>query len=71
MSKGKYSDDCFRNIQTKSRVKSVCYILLVLMVGHFGNELLILKEEPKKAILVVSNNQETVTMLKEVGKVPI
>lgn len=46
-------------------------ILLVLMVGTFlgMNYEGILKEEPsKETILVVSNNQETVTMLKEVGK---
>lgn len=47
-------------------------ILLVLMVGTFlgmNYEGILKKEEPsKETILVVSNNQETVTMLKEVGK---
>ena len=45
-------------------------ILLVLMVGTFlgmNYEGILKKEEPsKETILVVSNNQETVTMLKEV-----
>lgn len=47
-------------------------ILLVLMVGTFlgmNYEGILKKEEPsKETILVVPNNQETVTMLKEVGK---
>lgn len=47
-------------------------ILLVLIVGTFlgmNYEGILKKEEPsKETILVVSNNQETVTMLKEVGK---
>ena len=47
-------------------------ILLVLMVGTFlgmNYEGILKKEEPsKETILVVSNNQETVTRLKEVGK---